>query len=83
MRRVALAAMSAAAYLLVTATSAFADSSLPRPDDPLAGGTVVTPPGGTAFTGGDVMLLLAVAATLLAIGIGLVVAGKRRAASSA
>ena len=82
MKKVASAALVSAAYLLVTATSAFADSSLPGPDGPSVKGTVVTPPGGTAFTGSNIVLFATIAAALLAIGIGLVVAGKRRAAAS-
>jgi hypothetical protein len=83
-KKVALAATSVAAYLVTTAATAFAQSTVPPPDGPVVQGDVVTPPGGTAFTGSDTtMLLITIAVGLLALGIAFVVAGRRRAASNA
>jgi hypothetical protein len=69
--------------LAIFATTALAQSTLPNPDDGNVKGEVVTPPGGTAFTGTDVMMIAAVALVLLAIGIAFFVIGRRRSASTA
>jgi hypothetical protein len=82
MRKVAFVVGAGITNLLVTASAALADSSLPGPNDTNVGGEVVTPPGGTAFTGSDILLLVAVAAVVLAVGIALFVTGRRRAAST-
>lgn len=83
MRKLMTIAATAGAYLMVTAAPAFAQSEIPQPPDGPVGGVVVTPPGGTAFTGADVGLLLVAIVACLAIGVGLLVASRRRAASVA
>lgn len=82
MRRIALVVSSAFAALVVTALPALAGSELPPPDEPDVFGDIVTPPGGTAFTGSDLLPWVLAAAVLLAVGVALVVASRRRLAES-
>jgi len=81
MRKVALAAGSAFAYLLVTATTAFADSGIAPGTQPPVRGDIVTPPDGTAFTGANIAIWLVAIAALVVVGATLLVVSKRRAAS--
>jgi hypothetical protein len=83
MRKVVLVVGAVVANLIATSVAAFAQSSLPGPQGPNVQGDVVTPPGGTAFTGGDVLTLALAAAVLLTVGVTFVVLGRRRAASAA
>ena len=72
---------------LLSATSALAQSNIPEPDvlgDVVVppGGDVVVPPGagpgGTAFTGTDITVWMLVVAALFVMGVGLLLAAKRR-----
>ena len=81
MKRLALAAGTALTYLFVTATAALADSTIVPPGEPPVRGKVITPPGGTAFTGADVTFWLVAIAALVAVGITLLVLSRRRSAS--
>jgi hypothetical protein len=80
MRKIVLVVTSAFVALLATALPALAGSELPPPDEPDVFGDIVTPPGGTAFTGSDLLPWVLAAAVLLAVGIALLVASRRRAA---
>jgi hypothetical protein len=82
MRRIALVVTSAFTALVATALPALAGSELPPPNDPDVFGDVITPPGGTAFTGSDLMPWLLAAALLLAVGFALVVASRRHLAAA-
>jgi len=71
---------------LLSATSALAQSNLPEPD--VLGKTVVpqevvvppgADPGATAFTGTDITVWMVVAAALLLLGVGFLLAARRRA----
>lgn len=81
MRKVTFMVATAGAYLMATAATAFAQSEVPQPPGPPVGGVVVTPPGGTAFTGADVGLLLVAIAACVAVGISLLMMARRRAAA--
>lgn len=81
MRKLALAAGSVLTYLFVTAATALADSGIPPGENPPVKGNVVTPPGGTAFTGANVAMWLAAIAVLVVVGVTLLVVSRRRAAS--
>ena len=86
MRKAAFVVGATITNLLATAATALAQSSLPGPNDPFVRGDVVTPPGATggiAFTGGDVLLLGAVALVLLTAGTVMFRLGRRRGASVA
>jgi hypothetical protein len=81
MKRIIAIMGATLAYLLVTATSAFAGSELPPPGGSQVLGETVTPPGAggtTAFTGSDVIPIALAVVVLLALGIALVIAGRRR-----
>ncbi len=80
MKRFAFVAGTAFAYLLVTAATALAQSTLPGPEEPPVLGDVITPPGGTAFTGVNLAIWLAAIVALVVVGTTLVVLGRRRAA---
>jgi hypothetical protein len=83
MRKVLFVVGAVATNLMLTAAVAMAQSSLPTPNEPNVKGEVVTPPGGTAFTGGDFAALVVAVAVLLGVGIALYTIGRRRAASTA
>lgn len=78
MRRFALVTMSALVALVATAVPALAGSELPPPGEPPVLGEVVTPPSGTAFTGGDLVPWVLSVAVLLAIGVALLLVSRRR-----
>jgi hypothetical protein len=78
MRRFALVTMSALVALVATAVPALAGSELPPPGEPPVLGEVVTPPSGTAFTGGDLVPWVLSIAVLLAIGVTLLLVSRRR-----
>jgi hypothetical protein len=70
------------AFCLATAAPALAGSELPPPSDgPGVKGTVVHPPGGTAFTGANLTVWLIALAVLVVVGATLILVGRRRAAS--
>ena len=84
MKKVSFVLGAVVMNLAIFATTALADSTVPNPGGGNnVKGEVVTPPGGTAFTGSDVMMIAAVALVLLAVGITFFVIGRRRAASTA
>ena len=72
--------MSALVPLVATAVPALAQagSSVTQNDDPPVLGDVVTPPSGTAFTGGDLLPWVLAVAVLLAVGITLLLVSRRR-----
>jgi LPXTG-motif cell wall-anchored protein len=76
----------AISFALLSASSALAQSSIPEPQ---VLGEVVTPPGAggasgaTAFTGIDITVWMLAAAALLVVGLGLLVAARRRARTAA
>ncbi|MGZ8620608.1 MAG: LPXTG cell wall anchor domain-containing protein [Actinomycetota bacterium] len=71
--------MSALVALVATAVPALAQgSSVTTNDDPPVLGDVVTPPSGTAFTGGDLVPWMLAIAVLLAVGITLLLVSRRR-----
>jgi hypothetical protein len=82
MKKIALAAAAGLSYLVATAATALAQSTLPPPNDPEVGGTIVTPPGGTAFTGSEIGIWLVAIVALLAVGTTLIVVGRRRRATA-
>jgi hypothetical protein len=82
MKRIVLVVTSALATLVVTALPALAGSELPPGDGPDVFGDVVTPPGGTAFTGSDVFPWLLAVAVLLVVGVVLLRVSRRHLAES-
>ena len=85
MKRFAFGVLGAISLVLVTVAPAFAQSDIP----PDVGGEVVTPPvvtppGGTAFTGSnvDITAWMVIAAALLVLGLVFLIAGKRRGATT-
>jgi LPXTG-motif cell wall-anchored protein len=70
------------------AVPALADSVVVPPEQPPGGIVVVPPgagsegPGGLAFTGGQVTVWMVLSLALLVLGIGLIVAGRRRRAAA-
>ena len=84
MRKFGLVLMGVLGSSLLSVTSALAQSNLPEPD---VRGEVVVPvvvppgadPGGTAFTGTDITVWMVVAVALLLLGIGFLLAARRRA----
>jgi hypothetical protein len=68
--------------LVATALPALAGSELPPPDDPNVFGDVITPPGGTAFTGSELLPWVLAGAVLLAVGMLLLRMSRRRLAES-
>jgi LPXTG-motif cell wall-anchored protein len=86
MKRLGIAVLGSLSFTLVSAASAFAQSDIP----PNVAGEVVQPagevvqppgaaPGTTAFTGTDITVWMVVAAAMLLLGIGLLLAARRRA----
>ena len=86
MKRLGIAVFGGLSFMLVSAASAFAQSDIP----PNVAGEVVQPagevvqppgaaPGTTAFTGTDITVWMVVAAAMLLVGIGLLLAARRRA----
>jgi hypothetical protein len=82
MRRIALVVGSAFGMLVAMALPALAGSEFPPPQGPDVFGDVVTPPGGTAFTGSDVFPWLLAIAALLLVGTALLIASRRQLATS-
>ena len=82
MKKIALVITSAFAALVATALPALAGSELPPPNDTDVFGEVITPPGGTAFTGSDLMPWVLAAALLVAVGVAFVVRSRRHLATS-
>ncbi len=82
MRRIALVVGSAFGLLMAMALPALAGSELPPPNGPDVFGDVVTPPGGTAFTGSDVFPWLLAIGVLLLVGTALLIASRRHLATS-
>jgi LPXTG-motif cell wall-anchored protein len=83
MKRLAIMAAGSISFVLLSATSALAQSNIPGPD---VRGEVVVPPGAesgpTAFTGVDITVWMVAAAALLIVGVGLLFAARRRARSA-
>lgn len=88
MKRLGIAVLGGLSFMLVSAASAFAQSDIPpnvagEVVQPNVAGEVVQPPGAapgtTAFTGMDITVWMVVAAAMLLLGIGLVLAARRRA----
>jgi hypothetical protein len=80
MRKTAISLGSALVMCLATALPALADSSLPQPHsspDVLGTGGTASP-GGTAFTGSNISLILIAVAVLLVAGISLLALNKLR-----
>jgi hypothetical protein len=86
MKRLIIAVVGAISFALLSATSALAQSSIPQPE---VRGEVVTPPGAggvsgsTAFTGIDITVWMLAVAALLVVGVGLMLAARRRARTAA
>ena len=84
MKRLIVVVVGAISFALLSASSALAQSSIPEPQ---VLGEVVVPPGAesgsTAFTGIDITVWMLAAATLLVVGLGLLVAARRRARTAA
>jgi len=87
MKKLGVAVFGVLGLTLLSATSALAQSNIPEPDvlgDVVVppGGDVVVPPGagpgGTAFTGTDITVWMLVVAALFVLGVGLLLAAKRR-----
>ena len=88
MKKLGVAVFGVLGFTLLSATSALAQSNIPEPDvlgDVVVppGGDVVVPPGagpgGTAFTGTDITVWMVIAAALLLLGVGFLLAARRRA----
>lgn len=83
LRKAVAVGMSALVGSLLGITPAVAQSEIVPPElggvGAQPGGTTVTPPGGTAFTGADVQVWMLLAAVALVAGIWLVIAARRRA----
>jgi LPXTG-motif cell wall-anchored protein len=79
MKRLGIAALAGVAFVLASAATAFAQSNIP----PDVGGDVVQPPGAapgsTAFTGANVTVWMVLVAVLVVLGIGFLLAARRRA----
>jgi LPXTG-motif cell wall-anchored protein len=87
MKRLTIVVAGAISFALLSASSALAQSNIPQPE---VRGEVVTPPGAgggvsgsTAFTGIDITVWMLAAAALLVVGLGLLVAARRRARTAA
>jgi LPXTG-motif cell wall-anchored protein len=84
MKRLTIVVAGTISFVLLSATSALAQSNIPGPG---VRGEVVAPPGAqagsTAFTGMDITVWMFAAAALLVLGVGLLFAARRRARSSA
>jgi LPXTG-motif cell wall-anchored protein len=86
LKRLTILLAGAISFALLSASSALAQSSIPEPQ---VLGEVVTPPGAggvsgsTAFTGTDITVWMVAAAAMLVVGLGLLVAARRRARTAA
>jgi LPXTG-motif cell wall-anchored protein len=84
MKRLTIVVAGTIFFVLLSATSALAQSNIPGPE---VRGEVVVPPGAqtgsTAFTGIDITVWMLAAAALLVLGVGLLFAARRRAKSAA
>jgi LPXTG-motif cell wall-anchored protein len=88
MKRLTIVVVGAISFALLSASSALAQSSIPQPE---VRGEVVVPPGAgaggvsgsTAFTGIDITVWMLAVAALLVVGLGLLVAARRRARTAA
>lgn len=69
------------AWTVLLATPALAQSSIPGPDvrGEVLTPPIVTPPGGTAFTGTDISVWMVMMSVMFVAGAALVLAGRRRA----
>jgi LPXTG-motif cell wall-anchored protein len=76
MKRLAFLVLGTVSFTVLSAASALAQSNIPPGGD--VQGEVVTPPGGTAFTGGNVTVWMVLATALLLVGLGMWFAGRRR-----
>lgn len=81
MKKLALAVGAALACLVVTATTALADSTVTGPGGPTVKGKIVHAPSGTAFTGANLAIWFVAIAALVAVGATLLVLSRRRTAS--
>jgi len=84
MKRLATVVAGTISFALLSASSALAQSNIQEPD--VRGEVVVPPgadPGSTAFTGIDITMWMLAVAALLVVGLGLLVAARRRARSAA
>jgi LPXTG-motif cell wall-anchored protein len=84
MKRLTIVVVGAISFALLSASSALAESSIPKPQ---VLGEVVVPPGAesgsTAFTGIDITVWMLAVAALLVVGLGLLLAARRRARTAA
>jgi LPXTG-motif cell wall-anchored protein len=86
MKRLTIVVAGTISFALLSASSALAQSSIPQPQ---VRGEVVTPPGAggvsgsTAFTGIDITVWMLAVAALLVVGVGLLLAARRRARTAA
>lgn len=76
MKKAVTAIMGGLSLSLLLAAPAWAGSEVLPPE---VGGTVITPPDGTAFTGASVSMWMVLAAALFLGGVVLVAIGRRRA----
>ena len=84
MKRLTIVVAGTISFALLSASSALAQSNIQEPD--VRGEVVVPPgadPGSTAFTGIDITMWMLAVAALLVVGLGLLVAARRRARSAA
>ncbi len=85
MRRFVVAVLGAVSLMLVSAGSALAQSNVPPGNDDVLGDVIddaVRPPGGTAFTGTEITVWMIMAGVLLILGVGSLLAARRRARSA-
>ena len=83
MKRLTIVVAGTISFALLSASSALAQSNIQEPD--VRGEVVVPPgadPGSTAFTGIDITMWMLAVAALLVVGLGLLVAARRRARSA-
>jgi LPXTG-motif cell wall-anchored protein len=78
MRRCGIAAAGGLLLNVMLAIPAFAGSEVTPPQPP-QGIVVVRAPGGTAFTGSNITMWMVLAVALLVVGLGLLIASRRRA----
>lgn len=79
MRKFGFAVVGAVSLTLLSAASALAQSNIPPGDNDVAPNVIVRAPGGTAFTGSSVTVWMALAATLLVLGVVFLIAARSRA----
>jgi LPXTG-motif cell wall-anchored protein len=82
MKKLGIAVLGALCLTLLTAASALAQeggSAIPPGDDNVLPNVVVNAPGGVAFTGSQVTVWMVIAVALLAVGVGFLIAARRRA----